>query len=99
MSSEARLDLVVTANTANSKWIGFTHSGYYYLDGAAGAITTNNNTGNYWTAVFEKAIPYFALAEILELRVNFIAAPIKVSGTLSAYKPVQHCMIPHDSRD
>lgn len=37
---ENRIDLTVTANTANVKWISFTNGGYYYQDGAAGAVTT-----------------------------------------------------------
>lgn len=66
-SIEARLDLTVTANTANAKWIGFVNNGYYYQDGAAGAVTTNNWTGDYWVAVVEKSFPYYAKAEVLEL--------------------------------
>jgi len=89
----------VTANTGNVKWICFTHSGYYYQDGAAGAITSNNYTGDYWTAFIEKAVPYYSMVEILELRVNMIAPAQKVSGTLSAYKPIQHCIVSHTFRD
>lgn len=66
-SVEQRLDLTVTANTANVKWIGFVNNGYYYQDGAAGAVTTNNWTGDYWVAVVEKSFPYYAKAEVLEL--------------------------------
>ncbi len=69
---EPRLDLTVTANTGNVKWIAFTNGGYYYQDGAAGAVTSNSWVGDYWGAVVEKALDYYSYVRVLELTVNCV---------------------------
>lgn len=71
--AEPRIDLTVTANTANSKWICFLPGGYRYQDGAAGAPGDNSWVGDYWNSVVEKAANYYSRVEIVECKVNMIA--------------------------
>lgn len=91
---ESRLEITVTANTANVKWIAFSNGGYYYQDGAAGAMTNNSWTGDYWTAVIEKALDYYAYAEITHLKVCLMPPALHVAGALSAYRHVQYAAVP-----
>ncbi len=79
-AAEPKLEVYVSANTANVKWLSFTNGGYFVQDGAAGAITSNSWVGDYWTAVLEKALDYYGFAEVLSLRVCAQPPALHVAG-------------------
>ncbi len=79
-AAEPRIEVTVSANTANVKWVAFTNGGYYTQDGAAGAITTNSWVGDFWSNVVEKAADYFGRVEVLELKVCTAPPHLHVAG-------------------
>jgi len=48
--------------------------------------------------VVEKVFSHYATVEIVQVTVRMLAPQQKVAGTLSAYKPIQYCMVPYSNR-
>lgn len=94
VAAEPALKIAVTANTGNIKWLAFSNAGYYLQDGIAGGINGNAWIGDYWGAVLEKALDYYAYARIVSIRVQLITPGLHVAGALGAYNHIQCAIVP-----
>lgn len=88
VATEPALKIAVTANTGNIKWLAFSNAGYYLQDGVGSAINGNAWTGDYWGAVLEKALDYYAYTRIVSIKVQLITPGLHVANALGAYNHV-----------
>lgn len=91
--TEPAIPVTVAAAPGNTyvKWFGFTAGGAWIQNGAAGTLTANDWTSDYFYNVVEKVAAYYHLVEILKIHVRWEPPSFHTGSNQTSYSRVTFC--------